>query len=1145
MPSPSLSQFVRQIRRAMPRLQLRVGLSVALVALLPAGADAQQQPQLLTRRSAYVVRLASATAAEDAPVALTQPIKLRMRRTTVEKALRAITKQSNISLSYSGAVVPLTRKVSLKVNNGTVLEALHQVLGDTQLELWVATDGRMALVPGEPEPPPVVAGTIVGRVTDAGSNEPISGVILTVRGTTHRAATRDDGNYAIAGVPDGAHVVYAQRLGFKRDSQSVVVAAGQTVTANFALAAQAVSLEKVVSVGYGTQTKATVTGAAEVIGGDELQKRPVSNITKGLQGFMPGVTVRDFGGRPGGDGAQVRIRGAGTLGDNGALILVDGVQGEINNLDPLDIESISVLKDAASAAIYGARAANGVVLIRTKRGRNTGNLRIHYDGYVAQQTAQDMPKRVDIRTELEAVNQVYRNSGQAPKYTQGFIDSTANGLDPVRYPNTNWLDLIYKSAPMMNHTVRVTGGNDLATLSVSANLFDQQGILTAENYYKRFALRANSDFNISSRLTASTDLVLMTERVERPLGEGDAQFRALHDTPPTSLAFHPDGSYSWTRSPFNPVALLREQGFNDSRWRTASLNSRATYDFHNGVRLNAYFTGDNKDFRGLEFQPRYRFTDPTRDPGVARMERVRTRSRDSRSTDLNYEVQATGEYDKAFGQHATRLLVGYDMRRTDRDNVFAEREGAFNNELLLPGSGDVAFQNTGSGASTTRLIGIFSRFNYGWANRYLLEANIRRDGSSRFGPAKKYGVFPSVSAAWLVSEEPFFQNYTDFMNVLKFRGSWGRLGNDRIGDYLFQQTINLNSGNYNFNNALATGATPGRIANPDIGWETTEQTNGGVDIELLSGRLAFTGEVYKKLTTGILLQVPISSLVGQTAPTQNAAAVSNVGWETAINWRNQIRSLSYQIGFNLSDVKNRITTLPGGDQITGGTINRVGHPMGAIYGIRAIGIFRDSAELRASPTQVPGKTGPGDLKYQDQNGDGKIDGNDRVVIGDPFPHYEWGANMSAQFKSFDFSIFFQGVGKLDSYMDGALIEGPTWENFFPEYLRDSWTPDNLDAKFPRFVFRSDHNHNAPGRNSWWVRDARYVSLKNVNLGYSFSPELAGRIGMSSARIYLAGSNLYSWSKMKGLLPVEQNPGATRGTYYYQTRNISFGTSLGL
>ena len=985
-------------------------------------------------------------------------------------------------------------------------------------------------------------GSISGTVADS-AGLPILGARVSVEGSSAAAGSSQTGRYTLNGIPVGARTVRVRILGFHAQAQTVTVNVGQTSTLNFRLARAPVELERIISTGYGTQTKATVTGAASVVVSEELAKRPVSNISKGLQGFMPGVTVRDFGGRPGGDGAEIRIRGVGTLGNNGALILVDGAVGEINNLDPLDIESVSVLKDAASAAIYGARAANGVVLIKTRRGRNTGGLKLSYDGYVAQQEAQDMPKRVDIRTELEAINKVYLNFGQAQKYSAGYIDSTVMGIDRIKYPNTNWLAEIYRKAPMTDQTFRVSGGNDLATLSVSGNYFDQQGTLAAENYYKRGTLRANTDFNITKRLTASADLMLMNEKTLTRNNQGDALFRALHDTPPTQVSQYPDGSYGYNRSGFNPVAFLRETGTTDNRWRTASLNTRANYNFENGLKFTGYFTGDNKDNRELFFRPTYRFADRNT-PTVARLENIRTNSRDTRNTDFNTEIQATGEYERSFGLHATKLLVGYDQRQSDHDDVFAERQGAYNNDLQLPGSGDASLQNTGSNANTNRLVGVFSRLNYGWSNKYLLEANIRRDGSSRFGPAKKYGVFPSFSAAWRVSDESFFQNRINTINEFKLRGSWGRLGNDRIGDYLFQQTININSGNYNFNNALATGATPGRIANPDIGWETTEQTNFGLDFEMWQGKVSFTGDVYQKNTSGILLSVPISSLVGQTAPVQNAASVSNRGWETALNWRDQFRSLSYQIGFNLSDNRNKVTNLPGGDQL-GGTIRRVGVPIDAIFGIEAVGIFQTAAEVAASATQLPGKTGPGDLKYKDQNGDGRIDANDRVVLADRLPHYEWGSNMSAQYRAFDFSVLFQGVGQLFSYMDGALIEGPTWENFYAEYLRDNWTPENPNATMPRFVFRSDHNHNAPGRNSWWVRDARYVNLKNINVGFTVPNSMAARAGFSSARFYLAGSNVYSWSKMKGLLPVEQNPGATRGTYYFQTRNFSIGTSLGM
>jgi TonB-linked SusC/RagA family outer membrane protein len=987
-------------------------------------------------------------------------------------------------------------------------------------------------------------GTISGVVSDS-SGTPVAGARVSVDGLNLATSSGQTGRYTLSNVPAGTQTVRARLLGYRLTQGQTTVVAGQTATLNLRLAIAPAELERVVvSTGYGEQTKANVTGSTEVVAGEEITKRPVSNITKGLQGFMPGVTVQDFGGRPGSDGAQVRIRGAGTLGNNGALILVDGVVGEINNLDPLDIESVSVLKDAASAAIYGARAANGVVIIKTRRGRNTGALKFTYDGYVASQKAQDMPKRVDIRTELNAVNQVYINSGQPAKYSAGFIDSTESGIDPIKYPNTNWLGLIYKTAPMSDQTVRLSGGNDLATLSLSGNYFDQEGILNTENYYKRATLRGNTNFNVSKRLTAQANLMLMHERTARPRGEGDAQFRAIHDTPPTVLATYPDGAYSWNRgNQYNPLALLREQGWVKDRWVTASLNTLASYAMENGLKFGGQFTADNKDNRQLEFQPTYTLFDPFVNPTTARMNNVRTNSFDRRNNDFNFDAQLTGEYERTLGAHLFHGLVGYEQRQTTFDGNTAQRQGAYNNELQLPGNGDASFQFSGGSASETRLVRQFARLNYSWNNRYLAEFDLSHDGSSRFGPNTKYGTFPSASLAWRISDEPVLRNHLGPVNDLKVRGSWGRLGNDRIADYLFQQTFNINTLNYSFNNALASSAIPGRLANPDISWETTEQTNVGVDVEMFSNRLTFTGDVYNKLTSGILIAVPVSSLIGYTSPTSNAGAVQNTGWEAALNWRHNIGQLNYSVGFNVANNKNRITNLPGGDQISSPYIRRLGEPIDAIFGIEAVGIFQTQAEVAAWAAQNA-KTAPGDLKYKDQNGDNKIDALDRVVIGDRFPHYTFGSNLSAGWRNFDMSMLVQGVGKQDVFLDGALIEGPTWENFFATYLLDYWTPENTDAKWPRFTFRSDHNQNAPGSNSWYVRDGRYVSLKNLNFGYTLPGRLVARSGLSSARLYIAGTNVYTWSPLKGIVPPEANPGSTRATYYYQTRNWSIGTSLG-
>lgn len=986
-------------------------------------------------------------------------------------------------------------------------------------------------------------GQIIGTVSDS-AGAPLAGVRLSIDGLTLSAGSRQDGHYTIAGVPPGRHTIRARLLGFAARSQPVTLEANQTATVNFKLDRLAMELTRVVSTGYATQAKGSLTGATEVVVGEDIAKRPVSNVSKALQGTVPGLTMIDRGGAPGADGGQIRIRGVGTLGDNGALVLIDGVEGNLNHMDPLTIETITVLKDASSSAIYGSRAANGVILVTTKRGKNTGALKVNYQGTYTNQTAESVPQRVDIGTEMRVVNETYVNAGKDPKYRPGQIDSTVRKLDPLLYPNTSWLSLLYRTAPEVRQTVRVTGGNDLATLALSFHVQDQQGILTTDNYYQKLQLRANTDFNISKRLSAAVDLVAQREKVLFPNGSGDAFFRALHDTPPTVVAVYPDGSYGWGGGfGRNPVANLREEGYAKNRYMYSSLNARGSYQVLDGLTFRVIGSVSDNERRELRFFPQFRFVDRF-NPNIVRFESIRSSSNEFRSSDINQELQATLSYERTIGSHGVRLLGGYDELQATGDNDSAGREGAYNNSLQLVSSGDINFRSAFGGAGEHRLRSTFARANYDFRGKYLLEANVRRDGSSRFGPGRRYGVFPSFSGAWRVSDEEFMRKRFGFITDLKLRGSWGRLGNERIGDYLYQQNIDINTGNYNFGGNLANGATPGRIANPNIGWESTEMTDAGLDLTVLDGKLSFTGDLYRKYTSGILTAIPVPALLGLGAPVTNGAEVSNKGWETSLTWHDKIRELNYSLSFNLSDVTNRIEKLPGGAQL-GGTIRRVGDPIDAIFGLEVVGIFKTQAEVDAWAKQVPGKTGPGDLKYRDQNGDGKIDANDRVVIGNQIPRYTYGSTITAQYKQFDFSVLFQGVGKVDAYLEGALIEGPVWENFFPTFLLDYWRPDNLNARWPRFGFRTDINQNSPGRNSKYVLDASYLKLKNLNIGYAVPERLSRHIGLDHMRIYFTGSNLFEWSKIKALHLIDPEFPIGRATYYYQTRNIGFGTSFGI
>ena len=570
-----------------------------------------------------------------------------------------------------------------------------------------------------------------------------------------------------------------------------------------------------------------------------------------------------------------------------------------------------MLKDAASAAIYGARAANGVVIIKTRRGRNTGSLKFTYDGYVAQQEAQDMPQRVDIRTELNMVNWVYINSGQAPKYTAGYIDSTESGIDPIKYPNTNWLGLIYKTAPMSDQTVRLSGGNDLATLSLSANYFDQEGILNAENYYKRATLRGNTNFNISKRLTAQANLMLMHEKTARPRGEGDAQFRAIHDTPPTSLATYPDGAYSWSRtSQYNPLALLREQGWVKDRWITTSINTLAAYAMENGLKFGAQFEADNKDNRKLEFQPTYTLLRPVREsPTVAQdEERPHAIDRLAEQRTSTWTRSSRASTSAPSARTLFHLLTGYEQRQSDVRWLQAQPVGRVQ-------------QRTPAPRQRRRDVPVHGQRRERDAPRPAVRApqlRLEQQVSARVRPQPRrlvavrpeqevrhvpVGVARLARVGRAVLPEP--PRLRQRPQASRLVGPARQRPHRRLpvpADHQHQfGQLRLQQ--------QSRRAAPRRVVSrtrTSAGKPPSRRTAAWTSS--CSSKLSFTGDVYNKLTSGILLAVPISTLVGQTAPTQNAASVQNAGWEAAVNWRSDIGSFNYTFGFNIANNKNRITS---------------------------------------------------------------------------------------------------------------------------------------------------------------------------------------------------------------------------------------------
>ena len=986
-------------------------------------------------------------------------------------------------------------------------------------------------------------GQVTGTVTSE-TGGPLSGASVSVLGTASGALTGPDGRYTISGVQPGERTLRATLIGYAEQTATVTITSGQVAQQNFQLTSQALELEGVVAVGYGTQRRVTVTGAVASVSTTQLESRPIATVEEALAGATPGLTVIQRSSQPGEQGIQFNIRGRGSIENSTQpLVLIDGIEGDIEDLNPLDIEAISVLKDASSAAIYGSRAANGVILVTTKRGTATGGLQVSYDGRYGVQGVGTMPKAIGPRDYLSLINEALVNANLPPRYTQEYIDNTVRaqqgdpGVDPVQYPWTDWIDVLYDPAPIMDHTVGVAGGNEVARFNLSLNYFDQEGML-ANTGAERYGLRLNTDYTLTDRLTAGADLALRQQWYIESNNQDQVYFRAFHDTPPTVMARYPDGTYGWSRNNHNPLAYAEAWGTLERTTLNGTLTGKLDYELLDGlaIRTQASVQEESWDYDNWRNQAVFR---DYFDPGITRRS-IDTNFLDRRKSNTT-ETYLRGllDFNRLIGVHNVAATLGYDQTQFDWDEIRADRTIFYSNELQEINAGDAARDNNWGNSEAWRLRSGFGRLSYGFDDRYLLEFNARYDGSSRFAEGNRFGFFPSISAGWRISQEPFFN--VPWVDELKIRGSWGEMGNQNIGLYRYFSSIALGQ-TYLLGNELQNGAAKIDLANRDISWETTEMTDIGLDLQLFNGRLSFTGDIYRKLTTGNLIELPIPDIIGLGEPTQNAASIENRGWEAAINWQDSFRDGGYALGFNISDNKNEVLDLRDtGPFIDGLFIIEEGLPLGTMWAYEADGLFVDQAEVDAHADQQP-LTGPGDIKFVDQNNDNVINADDRVVVGNDLPRYTIGSNVSASWRGFDASMFFQGVLKVDAYLEGALVEGPVWENFTTSAWLDHWTEEDPDpnARMPKPALQVHHNFG--DRSSFWVQDASYVKLRNAQLGFTLPESVTGRLNVDRMRIYLSGENLLTFSEQDLLLDPEFPTG--RGTVYPQMRTISFGTSIG-
>ena len=900
---------------------------------------------------------------------------------------------------------------------------------------------------------------------------------------------------------------------------------------------QTESLDQLVVVGYSRQKKVNLTGAVSVVSGAELSKRPVFNTTVALQGAMPGVTVSQFNGVPGSE-AQIRIRGIGTLGDNNPLVLIDGVVASFGDIDPNNIESISVLKDAASASIYGSRAAAGVILIASKRGK-LGLMKVNYDSFFGTQQPVDKPKYLDAVGFMRMFNEALTNEGGAPRFTDTYINGyiSNNATDPDHFPNTDWQRATFTEAFQQQHNITLSGGSDRIRLLAAVNYMDQNGIVNNSGF-KRYSLRLNADYKASEKLSFQFDINLRRENTTLPsVGYGEL-FRQVYRVPPIYAAKYSDGSWGPGWEGGNPLAYSHAAGLNSSTGNNALLNLQANYTPIKGLNFNfnyapkfySDYVNNNRqkiDYFNFDTQALL-FSNPNR-----------TSLSNAHTNFLTNYLKFQTNYTKTFNWLELNVLGGAEQTDNRNQNFSASRELTPFPDLVQLNAYPSLNQNVSGDATSWALRSYFGRVNLVASSKYLLEVNARYDGSSRFAENfKRYGFFPSFSAGWIMSKEKFLSD-VKWLNLLKLRASYGELGNQNIGNYPYISSFTLAQGV--FNNNIASTAAQTVVANKEITWESTKVMNYGLNASFLRNKLNVEFDYYIKNTDDILLTLPIPLIVGLSAGVQNAGKVQNKGWDLQLSYNDKIgKDFIFGITGVLSDVKNKVIDLRGtGPYISGFQITQVGEEIGSLFGLQAQGLFQTQEEVLASATQF-GTVKPGDIRYVDQNKDGVINANDRVVIGSRIPRFTYSTNFLFEYKGFDLTLFFQGVGKYN----GLQVEDAAWAFFNAGSVRDihldRWSTtktaeQNAKATYPRFFIAQTNNTQT---SSYWVDDASFIKLKTMMLGYTLPPSLLNKTPFSFVKVYVSGQNVFSWDKVPGY-----DPEAPLGNPFNYPQVSSFVTGI--
>jgi len=1051
------------------------------------------------------------------PMANAQNITLRMSNVTVKQAMDELKSKSGYSFVFSSQDVDTHKNITVESDNQPLGHVISQIVAGQGLAYTI--EGKTIILRK------ATAGLvqqqnnkrITGVVKDA-NGEPVIGANIVVKGTTNGTITDMDGNFVLD-VPADA-VLHVSYIGY---SDKEIPVGNQTVL-TVSLAEDSRALDEVVVIGYGTARKIDLTGSTSSLGGDKLRVKSSPQLSTQMQGQMAGVQITRTSGDPSA-GSSIRVRGVTTLSTNDPLVIVDGVPGSLMDIAPEDVKDIQVLKDAASAAIYGSRAAAGVILVTTNRAKDK-EFHLSYNMEYGIDKATTVPKFANAVQWMQGYNELTYNDGASSpysSYSEDFLNSYMQNrlTDPDRYPDTDFMSLGLKNhTNHQRHSLSLTGGTDKLKTNFSLNYYDADALYRNKSY-ERINVRSNNDYQINSWIHANVDVNLMYAKSLAPHSlEGSSMGDLMYRSPIYNV-YWSDGRYADGKDGDNPIALNQLGGQN--KIENFKVGGKFQLDITpvKNLVLTAIAAPTYTFTKGKDHKTRYDVYRISGDviPGTGY---ANTSVEEQRNDTRSLTMQFYANYNFKIDRHSVGVMAGYEDYSYEWENEGASRLNYNLNNFPYLNLGPEDFQYNSGSAGHNAYRSVFGRVMYSWADRYMFQANVRSDGSSRFASGHRWGTFPSVSAGWVISEESWFNKKT--INYLKLRGSIGQLGNERIGsEFPYQARLSFGTG---FIPNAATGgadvvqtAFQSDYAFRTLTWETTTTYGIGADIALLNNRLRGSLDWYYKKTSDMLMQVGFPSHFGYNAPQNNAADMNTKGWDLEISWSDQIDDFRYGVSFNLSDYRSRMGYMADRQNISSRKITEEGSYYNEWYGYKSMGVILNEDAMMENGQKIPVLTNndkAGNIRYVDIDGDGKITAsNDRVRLGNSLPEMQYGGSLWAEWKNFDFNLSFQGIGHQLSYWNWPVSPFLFQAYSCPANLIEShWSPlasdaENAKAKYPKLT---TNDANIYAASDFWLFNGAYMRVKNITLGYTIPSDITKKFHVDRLRFYFSANDLPAFSK---------------------------------